>query len=136
MTPNIERFFYLPNEAICAIIERHKGERFMWRQGDILFRVVQSKPQKSGLKPLANNIIAYGEVTGHSHAIQVPNISDMESVVDENGDIYVKSDKPINVVHDEHNPIDLPANSWICITRQREYDYLSEEKEKERKVKD
>ena len=102
------------------------------RQGDIFFQTVKKIP--SNTKDYKSNILAYGEVTGHSHKIISPNISEMESVVDEKGDIYVRSAKEITVGHDEHDCIVLPSNEWICVSRQREYDPLAAEKE--RKVAD
>ena len=105
------------------------------RQGDIFFKTAKAVP--STVKPHKTNILAYGEVTGHSHKIMSPSISEMDSFVDENGDIYVRSmDCPIVVGHDEHNIITLPQGEWICVSRQREYDPLSAAAERERKVAD
>ena len=102
---------------------------FQARQGDIFFKVVNSVPKE--IKKHTSNIIAYGEVTGHSHKIISPLISEMESYVDENGDIYVLSAlQDIRIGHDEHNEVVLPKNKWICISRQREYDPLAAEKER------
>jgi hypothetical protein len=94
------------------------------RQGDIWFQKVKGKPKvASNSAPMTNNIIAYGEMTGHSHKIYDPPFSELESMVDQNGDIYVLSkSKDITISHDEHDPIMLEKNSWWCITRQREYD--------------
>jgi len=104
---------------------------FQARQGDIFFRVVEKKDVPSNMKKYGSNILAYGEVTGHSHKITSPLISDMDSYVDENGDIYVLSAlEEIKIGHDEHDVITLPANKWICISRQREYDPLAAEKER------
>ena len=103
---------------------------FQARQGDIFFKKVSKIPTK-GLKKKSDGILAYGEVTGHAHKIST-NISDCESYVDEKGDIYIRSDKEINVGHDEHDTIVLPANEWICVSRQREYSPL--EAERQRKV--
>ena len=102
---------------------------FQARQGDIFFKVVDKLPENANLKKKQDAILAYGEVTGHSHQITTP-ISDCESYVDENGDIYVRSHNPILVGHDEHNVITLPANEWVCVTRQREYDPLSAERQR------
>ena len=103
---------------------------FQARQGDIYFKAC-SKPDISKMKKKSDNILAYGEVTGHSHAIKSHGISDYESYVDENGDIYILStDKPIEVGHDEHNVITCPPNTWICVSRQREYDPAAAEKER------
>lgn len=101
---------------------------FQSRQGDIFFERVSKLPSK-GLKKKTDAILAYGEMTGHSHSITTP-ISDCESYVDEQGDIYIRSDKDIAVGHDEHNTITLPANEWICVTRQREFDVLSSSRER------
>ena len=105
---------------------------FQSRQGDIFFERVSKLPSK-GLKKKTDAILAYGEMTGHSHSITTP-ISDCESYVDEQGDIYIRSDKDIAVGHDEHNTITLPANEWICVSRQREYSPL--EASRERRVAD
>lgn len=99
------------------------------RQGDIFFRTVEQPPKKN--KRHDSNILAYGEVTGHSHQIMSPSISEMDSVVDNKGDIYVRSlSSEIIIGHDEHNQIVLPKGEWICVSRQREYDPLAVEKER------
>ena len=103
---------------------------FQARQGDIFFKSVKSTPEN--LKKHQSNILAYGEVTGHSHKIISPLVSEMESYVDENGDIYVLSAlQEIRIGHDEHHEIVLPKNEWICISRQREYDPLAADKERQ-----
>jgi len=100
------------------------------RQGDIFFKSVKEIPSKT--KPHKTNILAYGEVTGHSHKISSPSISEMESVVDEKGDIYVRSLKcDVIITHDEHNSITLPMGEWICVSRQKEYDPLSANRERQ-----
>jgi hypothetical protein len=105
-----------------------------YRQGDIFFETV-GKPNVKVMKPYGNNVLAYGEVTGHSHKICDPPISECESYIDEKGDIYVMSpDSPLTVSHDEHDSITMPQGEWICVTRQREYDPLAEMRE--RKVAD
>jgi len=107
---------------------------FQSRQGDIFFKAVE-KPNLNKMKKKTDNILAYGEVTGHAHVIDSHNISDYDSYVDEKGDIFILStDKPIVVKHDEHNIITCPPNTWICVSRQREYDPASAERE--RKVQD
>ena len=107
---------------------------FQARQGDIFFKVVDQLPQRR-MKKKSDNILAYGEVTGHSHQVISPAISEMEMQVDTNGDIYVLSEhEDIKIGHDEHSVITLPKGKWICISRQKEYDPLAVEKE--RKVAD
>jgi len=102
--------------------------KFSARQGDIWFEAVDKIPSK-GLKKKTDAILAYGEQTGHSHSITTA-ISDCESYVDEQGDIYIRSANEIKVGHDEHNVINLPANQWICVSRQREYSPLEANRER------
>ena len=105
--------------------------KFQARQGDIFFKTVSKEKLPKNMKKKTDNILAYGEVTGHSHKIMSPSISEMESFVDENGDIYVLSpNEDIRIGHDEHDVIVLPQNEWVCVSRQREYDPLAVEKER------
>ena len=106
--------------------------KFSARQGDIWFEAVDKIPSK-GLKKKTDGVFAEGEITGHYHKLEGA-ISDCESYVDEQGDIFIRSHKEMRVGHDEHDTIVLPANQWICVTRQRCYDPLAANKE--RKVLD
>ena len=106
-------------------------ENFQARQGDIFLRAVSGKPTDRKLKPHPNNILAFGELTGHSHRIVEPAIEEMEMETDEQGDIFVRScHQDIKVWHDEHHIVTLPKNQWICVSRQREYDPLSVERQR------
>jgi len=81
-----------------------------------------------------DGIFAYGEVTGHCHAVdqELTNLADLDMSVDENGDIFVMSKgDPINIKHDEHGTITLPPNEWFNVSRQREYDPVAEIKERQ-----
>lgn len=97
-----------------------------YRQGDIFIQRVETIPF-SELQKKNDNVIAYGEVTGHSH--RVSNFNDVEMFTDKNGDLFVRSDKEINIWHDEHSQIDLPPGEY-CISRQREYDPIAAERER------
>jgi hypothetical protein len=114
---------------------------FQARQGDVFFEVAGKTPKFGDPKKrMKDNILAYGEVTGHSHAILSPSMDELDSFVDDNGDIFIRSHgKPIIVGHDEHNTITLPADTDICITRQRECNPVGLENdavEEERRVRD
>jgi len=103
------------------------------RQSDIFFRVVDG-PSEGALKANKKHnsqVLANGEVTGHQHAICTPAISECETCVDPKGDIFIRSQEEIVVDHDEHGTVTLPADEWICISRQREYDALAAEKERQ-----
>lgn len=103
---------------------------FQARQGDIFFKSVEFLPNTKMTKK-NDNVLAYGELTGHSHTIIHPPISEMQMQTDKNGDIYVLSEnKNIQIGHDEHDIVILPKGKWICISRQREYDPLLAEKQR------
>lgn len=107
---------------------------FQSRQGDIFFKSCK-KPDFSKMKKKTDNIFAYGEVTSHAHKTISPPLEHMEMYTDENGDIFVMSKtEDIKVWHDEHNVVTLPANEWICVSRQREYSVL--EAAREARVRD
>lgn len=103
------------------------------RQGDIFFQKSGSLPSTAKKRNERGEIVlAYGEVTGHSH--RVSNWKNCDMATDTNGDIYVRSktNEPINIVHDEHGEITLDGSNgeWFCISRQREYDVFAEREER------
>ena len=101
------------------------------RQGDIFFQEVDGLPTNESLEVKKDNVIAYGEVTGHSHTIvDAPN--DLKKYVNKDGDIYLHSpSSPIKVDHQEHDMIELANNKFFNVFRQREYDPLAAEKERQ-----
>jgi hypothetical protein len=108
--------------------------KFQARQGDIFFKSC-SIPDLSKMKKKKDNILAFGEVTGHSHCVKSHEFGTYESYLNDNGDIYLYSDeKDFEIGHDEHDTIKIPKNEWICVSRQREYDPLAANQE--RLVKD
>ena len=70
------------------------------------------------------NVLAYGEVTGHAHRVTVD--------VYENEDGTREFDTATTITHEEHKEITIPDGKWISGIV-NEYDYL---KDMERKVVD
>lgn len=88
----------------------------IYRQGDIVLKKVNSLPE--GLKKQTNNILAYGEVTGHKHQF----VSDMViTYADELDNKYVKVLSVVPLQHEEHKWIDIEEGTYEVV-RQREYD--------------
>lgn len=94
------------------------------RQGDVLLRRVASIPKSAKLadkKDQSGNdriVLAYGEVTGHAHAIH-----DLESVdvfVTGTGTMYLQVKNEVSLRHEEHGAIALPPGNYER-TIQREY---------------
>lgn len=94
----------------------------MFRQGDVLIVPVDSIPESA--KPVKRDngrvVLAYGEVTGHAHALRERRVQ----LLSENGsrDIcYLRVSCPEAFLrHEEHREIRLPAGNYK-IVRQREY---------------
>lgn len=94
----------------------------MYRQGDVLIRPVEKMPR--GLKPVPRDngrvILAYGEVTGHAHAILEEDVQLLAADVEELEQAFLRVESECAVVHDEHDTITLPPGDYE-VTRQREY---------------
>ena len=99
-----------------------------YRQGDVLILRVNSVPDGLKVEPRDNGrvILAYGEVTGHAHAILEPE-TDVRLLAGEDLNdrfLQVLAEGGVNLVHDEHSTIVLPAGDYRVV-RQREYDIAS-----------
>src|SRR3990167_6539530 len=82
-------------------------------QGDIMGIKIDQLPQ--GLKKREGNIIVRGESTGSHHSLLGG------SVFERGEELYLQVIQPIGeVVHQEHNPIELPAGNYRVV-RQRQY---------------
>lgn len=89
-----------------------------YRQGDVLLLKVDGMPPDVVPVDLDNGrvILAYGEVTGHAHALN-PAGATLYARGDER---FLTVTEPTPLVHEEHNPIELPAGTYKVV-RQREY---------------
>ena len=90
----------------------------MYRQGDVL--IVATKEKPSGNEIARDNgriILAYGEVTGHAHAIR-----EKAAVLWDNGKgvRILAASEPLKLVHEEHSSIEIPPGNYRVI-QQREY---------------
>ncbi len=92
----------------------------IYRQGDVLVQKVRSIPANAKPVKLDNGrvILAYGEVTGHAHAIaEVEHVSMVEV---DNGIRYLDVQMEAFLRHEEHATVKLPPGKYRVI-RQREY---------------
>jgi hypothetical protein len=93
-----------------------------FRQGDVLVagagRVTAlPKGAKQVKRDEGRIVLAYGEVTGHAHAITSPHAMLWESG---DGARYLEVKRTCSLMHEEHATITIPAGLYH-ITRQREY---------------
>jgi hypothetical protein len=99
----------------------------MYRQGDVLIMSVDEVPVDLEEIPRDNGrvVLAYGEVTGHAHAIKEPNVRFLRDKITSDRFLDVKPTNdnkhaPVKLVHEEHAPIALPPGKYKVVT-QREF---------------
>lgn len=89
------------------------------RQGDVLLKPILRMP--SGVRPRGDKdgiVLAYGEVTGHAHAIH--DLDNCDVLVGSDGRVFLKVKASVDLRHEEHSTIQvLPGNYEVVI--QREY---------------
>jgi hypothetical protein len=94
----------------------------IYRQGDVLIRAISSIPEGAkDVTPKDRIVLAYGEVTGHAHAI-APGQATEFSFAEAAGVVrrFLNVVKSAVVRHEEHAPIPLPPGAYE-IVQQREY---------------
>lgn len=91
----------------------------LYRQGDVLFRKIKTLPS-GATKKRQNATVAYGEVTGHSHAVAIEQ-RQLAEVLEIGKGLYLRASVDgIRVIHEEHGTVTLPAGDY-AVTIQREY---------------
>lgn len=91
----------------------------MYRQGDVLLMPVQAIPGTAsrGERDNGRIILAYGEVTGHAHAISEESVA----VLEYEGTRYIRvPDEGAKLKHEEHRAIALAGGEYRIVT-QKEY---------------
>ena len=101
-------------------------KKMLFQQGDVLIYSVDPKEitgEKKNIEARARGfVLADGEVTGHAHVIQDPNVK----MFNLGNKMFMECSKTVTVVHEEHNPIEIPAGTYE-IGRVQEYDHFTEE---------
>jgi hypothetical protein len=90
----------------------------MYRQGDVLVKPIGKIP-KGAVKQKRDGriVLAYGEVTGHAHAIADDGV---DVLVTAEGTMYLRVREPATLRHEEHGAITLPPGNYERVL-QREY---------------
>lgn len=94
-----------------------------YRQGDVFIESVAALPAAEHLTAVPRDagrvILAYGEVTGHAHALTADQVALFRDLRDASTWLVIR-DVPAPLLHEEHAPIALPPGLYR-IQRQREY---------------
>jgi hypothetical protein len=92
----------------------------MFRQGDVLVALVERTLPKEAKRVARDDgriVLAYGEVTGHAHAIHSSSATLWENA---DGARYLEVKRTVQLLHEEHAAIRIPAGLYQVV-RQREY---------------
>jgi hypothetical protein len=90
-----------------------------YRQGDVLLVPVVKVPDRATPheRDGGRAVLAYGEVTGHAHAITEPSAL----LFDRFGDLYLQADGSVTLRHEEHAPISIEPGVYRVV-RQRQWE--------------
>lgn len=101
-----------------------KNQVCMFRQGDVLLRRVSEIPTDAVVADKKDQfgndriVLAYGEVTGHAHAIH--DLDSVDVFVKGDGTMYLEVKSEASLQHEEHATIALPPGNYERVI-QREY---------------
>jgi len=96
------------------------------QQGDVLLQQVERLPAGVIRSPRQGKLVlARGENTGHSHAIESEKASLWLLTKDGVTELYLEVREPVVIEHDEHKPLPVPAGVYR-VGRVKEYDYFAE----------
>lgn len=92
-----------------------------YQQGDVLLFRVDSIPKGTVAK--ADNAVAYGEVTGHSHKMKgKAKVLVKKKTKKTPEETYVEVEKASNIEHEEHKPLKIPKGKYKAkIVRERNH---------------
>jgi hypothetical protein len=89
-----------------------------YRQGDVFLLPIESIPESTEVpRDRGRVILAYGEATGHAHAIEAPEATLLTDA--ENARFLRIVGSGATVTHEEHGSITLPPGSYrVVISRE------------------
>lgn len=90
----------------------------MYRHGDVIIKKIKEVPENAKPKINDKRVLAYGEVTGHSHRFEPASMSFFE--FDDRMFVNIQ-DELATLVHEEHKAFRIPEGTYEIII-QREYE--------------
>jgi len=95
----------------------------MYRQGDVMIVAIGSIPATATAEVPRDNgriVLAYGEVTGHAHAIHDGGVTLLTAPDTEDRFLRIMDASGVELQHEEHATITLPPGDYL-VRIQREY---------------
>lgn len=109
------------SQRLTAVeIVMHKRTPWMFRQGDVMLVAVEGSPADARDEPRDASgrvVLAYGERTGHAHALHEPGVRMLRAA---NQEVFLEVLAPANLLHEEHERIAIPPGAYRVV-RQREW---------------
>lgn len=93
----------------------------MYRHGDLLIKPIKELPKN--LKRRKNNILAYGEATGHHHKLTANELSnkDIQVWFDEQVKVFFETKEKTSLSHQEHKTIEIEKGRYgVVVERARD----------------
>jgi hypothetical protein len=122
-----------PRDAVVTEVLPLAERPILYRQGDVLLRAVDAVPATAA--PVGRDagriILAYGEVTGHAHAIDAPEAEATLISTAEN-QRFLRLMADVDLVHEEHATIHLPRGLYEVILQREWTDERDDQRERER----
>jgi len=84
------------------------------RHGDLLLKTITTLPKNA--KKINTDTLQEGEVTGHKHRLR----GNFEILI-QNGQKFVNAKSQLELVHEEHNTIQIPIGMYVLV-QEREFD--------------
>jgi hypothetical protein len=105
----------------------------LYRQGDVLLRAISAIPVavEPSDREAGRIILAHGEATGHAHAIDAPE-SEAKLLTTAENQRFLRLVADVDLVHEEHSSIRLPAGSYEVILQREWSDDDDDQRERDR----
>jgi hypothetical protein len=110
----------IPSRTLASEVGMKRIIPWMIRQGDVLMIAVDAIPNDAVEQPRDESdrvVLAYGEATGHGHALHEPGVAMLRAA---NQEVFLRVLEPSTLVHEEHDRIAIPPGLYRVV-RQREW---------------
>ena len=88
----------------------------IYRQGDVLLKAVPAIPEGAkDVTPQGRIVLAYGETTGHAHAIDDAPPAVKPKLWDAGAERFLQVVEKTALKHEEHAPVELPPGNYQII---------------------